>query len=39
MDSDFFAISQNGSTNTEIACYWIEHVFDPQTKLKAGSSH
>jgi DDE superfamily endonuclease len=39
MDSAFFAISQNGWTNTEIACCWIEHVFDAQTKLKAGSSH
>ncbi|KAJ5674366.1 uncharacterized protein N7477_004300 [Penicillium maclennaniae] len=31
-----FACSKTGYTNTEISLYWIEHVFDPQTRERAG---
>ncbi|KAJ5745113.1 hypothetical protein N7520_010295 [Penicillium odoratum] len=31
-----FACSKTGYTNTEISLYWVEHVFDPQTRDRAG---
>ncbi|KAJ5904761.1 uncharacterized protein N7473_001677 [Penicillium subrubescens] len=31
-----FACSKTGYTNTEISLYWIEHVFNPQTRERAG---
>ncbi|KAJ5882704.1 uncharacterized protein N7473_011138 [Penicillium subrubescens] len=32
-----FACSKNGYTDSTINLYWIQHVFDPQTKARAGS--
>jgi DDE superfamily endonuclease len=32
----YFACSKTGYTYTEISRYWIQHVFDPQTKAQAG---
>ncbi|KAJ5366098.1 hypothetical protein N7541_000039 [Penicillium brevicompactum] len=31
-----FACTKTGYTNTEISLYWVEHVFDPQTRDRAG---
>jgi hypothetical protein len=31
-----FSCSKTGYTNTEISLYWVEHVFDPQTRDRAG---
>ncbi|KAK5805975.1 hypothetical protein VI817_000233 [Penicillium citrinum] len=31
-----YACSKTGYTNTEISLYWIKHVFDPQTRDRAG---
>jgi hypothetical protein len=31
-----FACSKTGYTDSEISRYWIQHVFDPQTKEQAG---
>ncbi|OKO98095.1 hypothetical protein PENSUB_9531 [Penicillium subrubescens] len=31
-----FACSKNGYTDSSINLYWIQHVFDPQTKARAG---
>jgi hypothetical protein len=31
-----YACSKTGYTNTEISLYWVEHVFDPQTRDRAG---
>ncbi|KAJ6016491.1 hypothetical protein N7540_011082 [Penicillium herquei] len=31
-----FACSKTGYTNTEISLYWVQHVFDPQTRDRAG---
>ena len=35
----FFAVSENGWTNTNLALYWIQHVFDRQTKEQAGQGY
>lgn len=32
-----FACSKNGYTDSSINLYWIQHVFDPQTKARAGN--
>ncbi|KAJ5100120.1 hypothetical protein N7532_007121 [Penicillium argentinense] len=31
-----FACSKTSYTNTDISLYWVEHVFDPQTRDRAG---
>lgn len=31
-----FACSKTGYTNTDISLYWVQHVFDPQTRDRAG---
>jgi hypothetical protein len=31
-----YACSKTGYTNTEISLYWMKHVFDPQTRDRAG---
>lgn len=31
-----YACSKTGYTNTDISLYWLEHVFDPQTRDRAG---
>jgi hypothetical protein len=35
----FFAVSDNRWTNNNIALYWVQHIFDAQTKARAGSGY
>lgn len=35
----FFAVSDQGWTNSEIALEWLQRVFDPQTKSQAQNGH
>jgi hypothetical protein len=35
----FFAVSNNGWTNNSLGLYWIQYVFDAQTKDQAGSGY